>query len=84
MTIRLEPTRNVRVRTTSGDVGFEGKLAKGASVDAGDSEWASSLSRRGFLRGGLDYEVTTFSGDIPQLHGRRSPARQQVMGLAAV
>jgi DUF4097 and DUF4098 domain-containing protein YvlB len=34
MTIRLEPARNVRVRTTSGDVGFEGKLAKGASVDA--------------------------------------------------
>jgi DUF4097 and DUF4098 domain-containing protein YvlB len=67
MTIRLEPARNVRVRTTSGDVGFEGKLAKGASVDA--ETVSGELTVRAVPESGLDYEVSTFSGDIRNCMG---------------
>jgi DUF4097 and DUF4098 domain-containing protein YvlB len=67
MTIRLEPSRNVRVRTTSGDLGFEGKLAKGASVDA--ETVSGDLTVRATPESGLDYEVTTFSGDIRNCMG---------------
>jgi DUF4097 and DUF4098 domain-containing protein YvlB len=67
MTIRLEPARNVRVRTTSGDVGFEGKLAKGASVDA--ETVSGELTVRAVPESGLDYDVRTFSGDIRNCMG---------------
>lgn len=67
MTLRLEPSRNVRVRTTSGDLGFEGRLAKGASVDA--ETVSGDLTVRAVPEGSLDYEVTTFSGDITNCMG---------------
>lgn len=67
MTIRLEPSRNVRVRTTSGDLGFEGKLAKGASVDA--ETVSGDLTVRAVPESGMDYEVSTFSGDIRNCMG---------------
>jgi len=67
MTIRLEPSRNVRVRTTSGDLGFEGKLAKGASLDA--ETVSGDLTVRAVPESGLDYEVSTFSGDIRNCMG---------------
>jgi DUF4097 and DUF4098 domain-containing protein YvlB len=67
MTLRLEPARNVRVRTTSGDLSFEGKLAKGASVDA--QTVSGDLTVRAAPEGALDYEVTTFSGDIRNCMG---------------
>ena len=34
VTVRLDSARSVRVRTTSGDLRFEGKLLRGASFDA--------------------------------------------------
>lgn len=67
MTIRLEPSRNVRVRTTSGDLGFEGKLARGASVDA--ETVSGDLTVRAVPESGMDYEVSTFSGDIRNCMG---------------
>ncbi len=67
ITIRLEPSRNVRVRTTSGDLGFEGKLAKGASVDA--ETVSGDLTVRAVPESGMDYEVSTFSGDIRNCMG---------------
>jgi DUF4097 and DUF4098 domain-containing protein YvlB len=67
MTIRLEPARNVRVRTTSGDLGFEGKLTKGASLDA--ETVSGDLTVRAVPASGMDYEVTTFSGDIRNCMG---------------
>jgi DUF4097 and DUF4098 domain-containing protein YvlB len=67
MTLRLEPSRNVRIRSTSGDLGFEGKLAKGASVDA--ETVSGDLTVRVVPDGSLDYQVTTFSGDIRNCMG---------------
>jgi DUF4097 and DUF4098 domain-containing protein YvlB len=67
MTLRLEPSHNVRVRTTSGDLGFEGKLAKGASLDA--ETISGDLTVRAVPEGGLDYQVSTFSGDIRNCMG---------------
>jgi DUF4097 and DUF4098 domain-containing protein YvlB len=67
MTLRLEPSHTVRLRTTSGDLGFEGKLAKGASLDA--ETISGDLTVRAVPEGGLDYQVTTFSGDISNCMG---------------
>jgi len=68
MTVRLDhPARNVRVRTTSGDVGFEGKLTKGAYMDA--ESVSGDLTVRATPEGPLDYEVSTFSGDIKNCMG---------------
>jgi DUF4097 and DUF4098 domain-containing protein YvlB len=67
MTLRLEPSRNVRIRSTSGDLGFEGKLAKGASLDA--ESVSGDLTVRAVPEGSLDYQVSTFSGDIRNCMG---------------
>jgi DUF4097 and DUF4098 domain-containing protein YvlB len=67
MTVRLEPARNVRVRTTSGDLGFEGKMVKGGSIDA--ETVSGDLTVRAVPEAGLDYQVTTFSGDIRNCMG---------------
>jgi DUF4097 and DUF4098 domain-containing protein YvlB len=68
LTVRLDhPARNVRVRTTSGGVGFEGKLAKGAYLD-GESI-SGDLTVRAATEGSLDYEVSTFSGNIKSCMG---------------
>jgi DUF4097 and DUF4098 domain-containing protein YvlB len=68
MTVRLDhPAHNVRIRTTSGDVGFEGKLTKGAYLDA--ESVSGDLTVRAAPEGPLDYEVNTFSGDITNCMG---------------
>jgi hypothetical protein len=67
MTLRLEPARNIRIRSTSGDLGFEGKLVKGASVDA--QTVSGDMTVRAVPEGGLDYQVNTFSGDIKNCMG---------------
>jgi len=67
LTLRLESARNVRVRTTSGDLGFEGKLAPGAMVDG--ETVSGDLTVRAVPDGALDYEVATFSGDITNCMG---------------
>jgi DUF4097 and DUF4098 domain-containing protein YvlB len=71
MNVRLEhPAHNVRVRTTSGDVGIEGKLAQGAYLDA--ESVSGDLTVRATPEGSLDYEVNTFSGDIRNCMGEEA------------
>jgi len=71
MNVRLEhPAHNVRVRTTSGDLGFEGKLAQGAYLDA--ESVSGDLTVRAAPEGSLDYEVNTFSGDIRNCMGEEA------------
>jgi DUF4097 and DUF4098 domain-containing protein YvlB len=71
MTVRLDhPAHSVRVRSTSGDVGFEGKLAPGAYLDA--QSVSGDLTIRAKPEGSLDYEVNTFSGDISNCMGKES------------
>ena len=52
----------VRVRTTSGDVDFQGTLAEGARLEA--ESVSGDLSVRAPAASGYEYEIATFSGDI--------------------
>ncbi len=70
LTVRLDPTRNIRVRTTSGDLGLEGKFQKGGSVDA--ETVSGDLTVRAVPESGMDYEINTFSGDIRNCMGAES------------
>jgi DUF4097 and DUF4098 domain-containing protein YvlB len=70
MNVHLDPTRSVRVRTTSGDFDFEGKLAKGGSFDV--ETVSGDLIVRAMTEAGMDYQVATFSGDIKNCMGVES------------
>lgn len=67
LAVHLDPTRTARLRSTSGDLGFEGTLARGASVDA--ETVSGDLRVRAVPEAGLDYEVATFSGEIKNCMG---------------
>ena len=62
LVVSLDSARSVRARSTSGDVHFEGKLARGADFDA--TSVSGDLNVRASAEGGYAYEVSTFSGDI--------------------
>ena len=62
LVVSLDSARSVRVRSTSGDVHFEGKLASGADFDA--TSVSGDLNVRASAEAGYAYEVSTFSGDI--------------------
>jgi DUF4097 and DUF4098 domain-containing protein YvlB len=71
MSLRLDhPAHSVRLRTTSGDVSFEGRLTKGANLEA--ETVSGDLTVRASPEGTLDYEVNTFSGDIRNCMGVES------------
>jgi len=68
MNVRLDhAAHNVRVRSTSGDFGFEGKLAAGAYLEA--ESVSGDLTIRAVPEGALDYEISSFSGDIKSCMG---------------
>jgi len=67
MTLRLSPSHSIRLRSTSGDIGLEGKLTKGGNIDA--ETVSGELTVRASHEGGLDYQVNTFSGDIKNCMG---------------
>jgi DUF4097 and DUF4098 domain-containing protein YvlB len=67
MNIHLDPTSNVRVRTTSGDFDFEGKLTQSAAFEV--ETVSGDLIVRAVPHGSLAYEVHTFSGDIKDCMG---------------
>jgi hypothetical protein len=58
----LDSARSIRARSTSGDLSFEAKLARGATVDV--SSVSGEIKLRGGADGGYAYEVSSFSGDI--------------------
>src|SRR5207302_380909 len=59
LTLRLDhDAREVRIRSTSGDVGFEGKLSKDAYLEA--QTVSGELSVRTAPAGAFEYEVKTF------------------------
>ena len=70
MTLKLGPSRSIRLRSTSGDIGFEGKLVKGGNIDA--ETVSGGLTVRASHEGGLDYQVNTFSGEITNCMGLNS------------
>jgi len=52
----------VRARTTSGDLHFEGKLTRGADLDA--TSVSGDLKVRASAEAGYSYEARSVSGDI--------------------
>jgi hypothetical protein len=66
----LDVARSVRVRTTSGDVNFAGKLARDASLEA--TSVSGDLNMRAAAEGGYAYELSSFSGDIENCFGAKS------------
>ena len=67
LTINLDPTRNVRLRTTSGNLRFNGKLARGGVLDT--ETVSGDLKVRAVPESALEYEVNTFSGEIKDCMG---------------
>jgi DUF4097 and DUF4098 domain-containing protein YvlB len=61
LTVQLDPARSVRVRTTSGDFSFQGKLTKDADFDA--QTVSGEIKLHAGAEAGYQYEVLTFSGE---------------------
>jgi DUF4097 and DUF4098 domain-containing protein YvlB len=61
-TIELDPARSVRLRSTSGDISFEGRLLRGAEFDA--QSVSGDLKVRAAFEGGFAYEAASVTGDI--------------------
>jgi DUF4097 and DUF4098 domain-containing protein YvlB len=61
-TIELDPARSVRLRSTSGDISFEGRLAHGADLDA--QSVSGDLKVRAGSEDGFTFEAASVTGDI--------------------
>jgi Putative adhesin len=68
--ISLDSARSVRVRSTSGDLRFEGKLTKDATFEA--TSVSGELNVRAAPAGGFAYEISSFSGDISNCFGAKA------------
>ena len=62
LVVSLDSATSVRAHTTSGDLRFTGKLARGAAFEA--TTVSGDLNVRASAEGGYAYEVSSFSGDI--------------------
>lgn len=58
----VDPASAVRVRSTSGDIRFRGRLTSGAEFDG--QTVSGDLKVRAAAEGGFQYEAQTLSGDI--------------------
>jgi DUF4097 and DUF4098 domain-containing protein YvlB len=71
----LDGARELRVRTTSGDLSLSGRLVRGATVDA--NTVSGELSLKAVADGGFSYELRTFSGDINNCFGAHAERTSQ-------
>jgi DUF4097 and DUF4098 domain-containing protein YvlB len=62
LVISLDSARSVRVRSTSGDLRFNGALARDVNFEA--SSVSGSLHVHASAEGGYAYELSSFSGDL--------------------
>jgi Putative adhesin len=62
LSLSLDAARSVHARTTAGDVRLEGKLARGATLEA--TTVNGDVNVRASAEGGYGYEVSSFTGDI--------------------
>jgi DUF4097 and DUF4098 domain-containing protein YvlB len=62
LSLSLDGANSVRARTTAGDVRLEGKLVRGATLEA--STVSGDVNVRAGAEGGYVYEVSSFTGDI--------------------
>jgi len=61
-TVELDPAHSVRLRSTSGDIHFEGRLARGADFDG--QTVSGDLKVRAGFEDGLTFEAASVTGDI--------------------
>src|SRR5215472_3442773 len=61
-TVELDPARSVRLRSTAGDLTFEGRLVRGAEFDA--QTVSGDLKVRAASEDGFEFEAASVSGDI--------------------
>jgi DUF4097 and DUF4098 domain-containing protein YvlB len=78
LVVSLDSAKSVRARTTSGDLRFEGKLARGADFDA--TSVSGDLHVRASADGGYSYEARSFTGDITNCFGAAPVERQHGPG----
>ena len=62
ITADLQSAHSVRMRSTSGDINFEGRLLRGADFDAQSVN--GDLKVRGAFEDGFQYEIQSLTGDI--------------------
>ncbi len=62
ITAALDSAHSVRLRSTSGDIAFEGRLLRGADFDA--QSVSGDLKVRAASEDGFDFEAASVSGDI--------------------
>ena len=67
MRIQLDPTHNVRIRTTSGQLTFNGKLTRGGNLDS--ETISGSVNIHAAAESGMEYDISSFSGDISDCMG---------------
>jgi DUF4097 and DUF4098 domain-containing protein YvlB len=75
LVVSLEGVRSVRARSTSGDMRFETKLMRGATLEA--STVSGDLTVHAPADGGFAYEISTFSGDIDDCFGEKAARTSQ-------
>jgi Putative adhesin len=78
LVVSLDSAKSVRARTTSGDLHFEGKLARGADFDA--TSVSGDLHVRASADGGYSYEARSFTGDITDCFGAAAVERRHGPG----
>ena len=61
-TVELDPAHSVRLRSTAGDLTFEGRLVRGADFDA--QSVSGDLKVRAASEDGFEFEAASVSGDI--------------------
>ena len=62
ITAELDPAHSVRLRSTSGDIRFEGRLTRGADFDG--QTVSGDLKVRAGFEDGLTFEAASVTGDI--------------------
>ena len=78
LVVSLDSAHSVRLRSTSGDLHFEGKLTRSADFDA--TTVSGDLSVRASSDAGYNYDVSTFSGDISNCFGAQATERHHGTG----
>lgn len=62
ISVELTPARSVRLRSTSGDITFDGRLLRGTDFDGQSVN--GDLKVRAAAEDGLQYEIQSLTGDI--------------------
>ena len=65
--VEIAPAHSVRLRTTNGELAFNGKLDRGATLEADAIN--GRIQVRAAAEAGYTYEISSFSGEIKNCFG---------------